>query len=155
MYSTVYEMSALPNHVLWHCGLFVLLGVGVLRVSLHRHKPGGVLWGVVALLFGGVGLVAISIKHVSAYWAYSHGTFDIVEGTVHVASRQPASGHAPGDMIQVNGRALEVNYFNAEPGYHTTLAYGGALEEGARVRLAVKKGRILRLERFAPAPVRP
>jgi hypothetical protein len=148
MYSTVYEMSVVPAYAFWHCGFFVLLGLGAFRVSLHRDRPGAVLWGVVALLLGGAGLVAVSNGHVGAYWALSHQNFDTIEGTVHVASRQPASGHAPGDMIDVSGRTLEVNYFNAEPGYHTTLAYGGALEEGARVRLAVSNGRILRLERM-------
>ena len=148
MYSTIYEMSMVPAYAFWHCGFFVLLGFGVLCVSLRRDKPGPVLWGAAALLLGGVGLAAVSIRHVGTYWAYSHKDFDTVEGTVHVISRQRASGHAPGDMIDVNGRTIEVDYFNVDPGYHTTLAHGGALEEGARVRLAVNNGRILRLERM-------
>jgi hypothetical protein len=146
MYSTIYELGAVPAYAFWHCGFFVVMGLGVLYAVRRRGHPVGVLWGIGALLLGGIGIAAVSVEHISAYRAYKNRNFETIEGIVHVVSRQPHAGHAPGDHLEVNGRTVEVNYFDAQPGYHTTLAYGGALDEGTRVRLAVSNGRILRLE---------
>jgi hypothetical protein len=147
VYTTVYEMSAAPEYAFWHCALFVLLGLGALRIAPRSKRPRfSRVWGGAALLLGGIGLVAVSARHVATYWAYRQDRAEVVEGTVRVVSRQPHGGHAPGDLVEVGGRRIEVDHFSSGPGYHQTLAYGGVLVDGARARLLLYHDRILRLE---------
>ncbi len=154
MYETVYEIGGIPEGV-GHGGLFLCLGIGVLALGwrLIKTSPetpfknwGTVLWGVLAMLGGGVGLVVtLRAQHV-AWSAYSRGEVEIVEGKVSVLREQPEEGHAAGDLIEVGGHELEVNYFEAGPGYHLTIAHDGVLRDGTTVRLLVHHGHILKLD---------
>jgi hypothetical protein len=67
--------------------------------------------------------------------AYRHGQYQVVEGQVHVLHEQPATGHTKGDLITVNGKQFEVNYFYLTPAYHLTLAHGGVLGGGVYARI--------------------
>ena len=48
---------------------------------------------------------------------------------------QPATGHTKGDIITVNGKQFEVNYFHLTPAYHNTLAHGGVLGGSVYARI--------------------
>lgn len=67
--------------------------------------------------------------------AYRHGQYQIVEGSVQVLHKQPATGHTKGDIITVNGKQFEVNYFYLTPAYRNTLAHGGVLNGGVYARI--------------------
>jgi hypothetical protein len=78
--------------------------------------------------------------------AYRSEQYQLVEGQVQVLHEQPATGHTKGDIITVNGKQFEVNYFYATPAYRNTLAHGGVLQSGVYARLYYYNGEILRVE---------
>jgi hypothetical protein len=78
--------------------------------------------------------------------AYRDGQYQVAEGSVQVLHEQPATGHTKGDIITVNGKQFEVNYFYATPAYRNTLAHGGVLQSGVYARLYYYNGEILRVD---------
>jgi hypothetical protein len=78
--------------------------------------------------------------------AYRHGQYQVVEGQVQVLREQPATGHTKGDVITVNGKQFEVNYFYLTPAYRNTLAHEGVLQFGTYARLYYYNGEILRVD---------
>src|SRR6266567_6798622 len=78
--------------------------------------------------------------------AYRHGQYQVVEGPVQVLHEQPATGHTKGDIITVNGKQFEVNYFYLTPAYRNTVAHGGVLASGVYARLYYYNGEILRVD---------
>jgi hypothetical protein len=80
---------------------------------------------------------------VKAYW---YGQYEVVEGPVQVLHEQPATGHTRGDIITVNGKQFEVNYFYLTPAYRNTVAHGGVLASGVYARIYYHNGEILRVD---------
>jgi hypothetical protein len=78
--------------------------------------------------------------------AYRHGQYQVVEGQVQVLHEQPATGHTKGDVITVNVKQFEVNYFYLTPAYRNTLAHGGVLASGVYARIYYYNGEILRVD---------
>ena len=78
--------------------------------------------------------------------AYRDGQYQVVEGQVQVLHEQPATGHTKGDVITVNGKQFEVNYFYLTPAYRNTLAHGGVLNAGVYTRIFYYNGEILRVD---------
>jgi len=78
--------------------------------------------------------------------AYRYGQYEVVEGPVQVLHEQPATGHTKGDIITVNGKQFEVNYFYLTPAYRNTVAYGGVLASGVYARIYYHNGEILRVD---------
>jgi hypothetical protein len=78
--------------------------------------------------------------------AYRDGQYQVVEGPVHILHEQPATGHTKGDVIAVNGKQFEVNYFYLTPAYRDTLAHGGVLAAGVYARIYYYNGEILRVD---------
>jgi hypothetical protein len=78
--------------------------------------------------------------------AYQNGQYQVVEGQVQVLHEQPATGHTKGDIITVNGKQFEVNYFYLTPAYRNTLAHGGVLASGVYARIYYHNGEILRVD---------
>jgi hypothetical protein len=78
--------------------------------------------------------------------AYRDGRYQVVEGQVQVLHEQPATGHTKGDIITVNGKQFEVNYFYVTPAYRNTLTHGGVLGSGAYARIYCHNGEILRVD---------
>ena len=78
--------------------------------------------------------------------AYRDGQYQVVEGQVQVLHEQPATGHTKGDIITVNGKQFEVNYFYLTPAYRNTLAHGGVFQSGVYARLYYYNGEILRVD---------
>ena len=110
-------------------------------------KPGFLLlWSVLWLLLATVGFSMNLCKSYGLLRAYRDGAAGVVEGTVHVLREQPESGHAPGDLIDVKGVRLIVDYFMLTPAYKQTIAYGGVLREGAKVRVWYYDSHVLRID---------
>jgi hypothetical protein len=78
--------------------------------------------------------------------AYRDEQYQIVEGPIQILHEQPATGHTKGDIITVNGKQFEVNYFYATPAFRNTLAHGGVLQSGVYARLYYYNGEILRVD---------
>jgi hypothetical protein len=78
--------------------------------------------------------------------AYREKKYQIVEGPVQVLHQQPATGHSKGDIVDVNGKQFEVNYFLATPAYHDTIAHKGALNTGTYARIYYYNGEIPRVD---------
>jgi hypothetical protein len=74
------------------------------------------------------------------------GPYQLVEGQVQVLHEQPATGQTKGDIITVNGKQFEVNYFYLTPAYRNTLAHGGVLASGVHARIYYYNGEILRVD---------
>jgi hypothetical protein len=72
--------------------------------------------------------------------------YQIVEGPVEVLHQQAYTGHGKGDVIRVNGKEFEVNYFYATPAYHNTIAHKGVLNAGTYARIYYYDGEILRVD---------
>ena len=78
--------------------------------------------------------------------AYEQKQYQVIEGPVEVLHQQPKTGHTKGDIIRVNGKELEVNYFYATPAYHNTIAHKGVLNTGTYARIYYYNGEILRVD---------
>ena len=78
--------------------------------------------------------------------AYRYGQYEVVEGPVQLLHEQPATGHTKGDIITVNGKQFEVNYFYLTPAYRNTVAHGGVLASGVYARIYYHNGEILRVD---------
>jgi hypothetical protein len=78
--------------------------------------------------------------------ANRYGQYEVVEGPVQVLHEQPATGHTKGDIITVNGKQFEVNYFYLTPAYRNTVAHGGVLASGVYARIYYHNGEILRVD---------
>jgi len=162
--STVFEISegtaisgVLFVSTLLGLGLFSV-GVGLL-IYLRRSRPSvpfdrrvvraGLLAGVALFLT----LVSFALWRGAAsteaqYLAeYRSGRARVVDGTVHVLSEQSAHGRSPGDLVRVAGHGFEIDYFDERtPGYHLTVAHGGALREGVHARITYSGRVILKVE---------
>ena len=78
--------------------------------------------------------------------AYRYGQYEVVEGPVQLLHEQPATGHTKGDIITVNGKQFEVNYFYLTPAYRNTVAHDGVLASGVYARIYYHNGEILRVD---------
>jgi hypothetical protein len=78
--------------------------------------------------------------------AYRHGQYQVVEGQVQVLHEQPATGHTKRDIITVNGKQFEVNYFISRLHTETALAHEGVLGSGVYARIYYHNDEILRVD---------
>jgi hypothetical protein len=153
---TVYEyhISSILGFILL-LALFAVAGPVVAAAAISRIRATGwrvqvaamLLWGTGGALAGVVGLAIVLWRHAEVARWYETGDFEVIEGPVRVLRIQPASGHAPGDLIDIAGRTIEINFFaEIGPGYRQTIARGGVLQDGRRVRLFVHEGKVLRVD---------
>jgi hypothetical protein len=156
---TVFEISWNSNGELAETIVRLLIGVvavvGGVIVLVRRWRHGDnvtkhvgtilvILWGSVWLYLGAFPHV---FGHISRLVnAYHQKQYDVVEGPVQVLYQQPATGHTKGDVIHVNGKEFEVNYFYATPAYHNTIAHKGILNAGSYARIYFLDGEILRVD---------
>ena len=82
--------------------------------------------------------------------AYQSGQASIVEGTVTVRHEQPVTGHDKADIVRVDGAELRVHHFRLTPAYKATIAHGGALTQGAKVRVWHVGTDVLRVDVYQP-----
>lgn len=154
-YRTVFEVSYDANGYLllslayFAVGVVVSIG-GVVWFRRVKEPARGrtllVVWCVLWLAFSTL-FVGLTVGRT---WTYTRalrgGGCDVVEGTVEVLHRQPESGHAKGDLVLIQGHKFEVDYFGTTPAYNRTIAHGGVLWNGNRVRLHYLDGHILKVE---------
>lgn len=140
----------------------IALAIGIGMILVAANKPawfisGGwetfwipgvlvTLWGIVWFGVHLINLVSYTQKYDSLVKIYETKQYEIVEGTVQVRSIQPKGGHAPGDMIQINGVQFEINYYSGRFGYNMSIAHNGVLTEGQYVKVYYYDGRILRID---------
>ena len=143
--------------------LFIAIGVGTLIGSLiwlrrQRQQAAPVepkkkwgprflfVWSI--LWLGGCG-TAFALNIAGSYElvrAYRDGQAQVAEGAVRVLREQPEGGHAKGDLVEIDGTELVVNYFRVTPSYKQTIAHGGVLREGVHARVWHFDGKILRID---------
>jgi len=130
--------------------LFGVIGLVIFFVAWKfkklKHRIFLLLWGVCAGI-GGFLLVSFKVvEHLHTYMQYSNGNYETFEGTVLVLRQQPQHGHAPGDLIEIDGHKFELDYFTSFPGYHVSIANKGVLREGVYARVLVHDRLLLKVE---------
>jgi hypothetical protein len=133
-------------------GLAALIG-GMAALAFKWRNNGAKTWfgSVFVIAWALLWLYLHNFPHVfghinSLVGAYRHGQYQVVEGQVQMLHEQPATGHTSGDIITVNGKQFEVNYFYLTPAYRNTLAHGGVLNAGVYARIFYHNGEILRVD---------
>lgn len=158
-FTTVFEITRNSNGIFGDEIFRVLIGVvaflGSVRLVVRniRRREGAkdYIWPLLLLLWS-IGwlclhLVPNTFGHTNKLLnAYRQKEYQIVEGPVQVLWQQPYHGHSKGDVIRVNGKEFEVNYFYATPAYHNTIAHKGVLSAGTYARLYYYEGEILRVD---------
>jgi len=152
-YRTIFEASYLSNGTLLSSLSFVAIGVvaGALGWRLWRQN---VRWPAIFISFicciwliASVSFAYVNVRDARAYKAaLREGRCEVVEGVVEVMYQQPEGGHAPGDRIRVGGRKFEYSYFTSRLAYNRTVAHGGVLVQGAKVRVHDLNGAIVKIE---------
>jgi len=113
----------------------------------EASKPAFLL--ILSVLWLSVTLFAFSLNIRHSYRlvsAYAGDEAQIVEGPVHVLRKQPEGGHAPGDLVEIDGVQLVVEYFRITPAYKKTIEHGGVLSEGTYARVWHYEGKVLRVD---------
>jgi len=144
---TVFEITRNSNGVLGDEVFRLLIGAaaligGVTALVFNSKNKGLKSWiGPVFVTVWSVSWLYLHnfphvFRHInSLVEAYRNGKYQVVEGLVQVLHEQPATGHTNGDIISVNGKQFEVNYFYLTPAYRNTLAHAGVLNSGVYVRI--------------------
>ena len=155
---TVFEITRGSNGVMTDSLVRLLIGVGAfvggassLIVKWRKGELKRCFSALFVIAWSCFWIYLHNFPHVfghvnSLVGAYRNGGYQVVEGPVEVIHRQPATGHTKGDVVSVNGKQFEVNYFYATPAYHNTLAHGGVLGSGVYARLYYYNGEILRVD---------
>lgn len=158
-FTTVFEITKGDNDTSIHMLLigifFFILGVVVLIIKKKRrgrwlenlYIPLFLLVsGLFLSLIGGSDLINYNKIANDLVSAYRNNQYKVVEGTVHVLYEQPKSGHTKGDIISIDGKEFEINYFIRTRAYHKTISHGGALNEGVYARVYHYKEKILQVD---------
>jgi hypothetical protein len=155
---TVFEIARGSNGVFADACFRLLIGIGALvggvTALLFKWRNNGLkswIGPVFTIVWSVFWLYLHNFPHVfghinSLVRAYRCGQYQVVEGEIQMLHQQPATGHTKGDIITVNGKQFEVNYFYATPAYRNTLAHGGVLASGVYARLYHHNGEILRVD---------
>ena len=76
--------------------------------------------------------------------------WDTAEGIISLKFEQSESGHTKGDIIQINDKTFEIDYYDARPekvfGYNIPVSKGGILKNNLYVRLKTYKNTIYKIE---------
>ena len=158
-FTTVFEITRNNNGIFGDevfrllIGVAALLGsLGLLVRNVRRREGVKDYIGPVFGLIWSLGWIYLhNFPHVFGHInrlmnAYQQKQYQVVEGPVQVLHQQPATGHSKGDVIRVNEKEFEVNYFYATPAYHTTIAHKGVLNTGTYARIYYFGGEILRVD---------
>ena len=157
MVRVVYDLDRQGFHawefVLVFCG-FVLLSIALIIYD-HRHPRAGIKGAYRRVFFYVYALVsfALAIEAVpdiiSEYRtnvrALRDGRYQRVEGIVENFVPAPVGGHRD-ETFDVAGHHYAYSDFVVVAGYHQSQSHGGAIRQGAHVRIADLNGTILRLE---------
>ena len=105
-----------------------------------------ILWGSLTFLIVGSGYKLSREQLNELILAYGDGKYQITEGVVHVVHEQPKTGHTKGDIIKIDDKTFEINFYGGTSAYSQTIAHGGVLREGVYARLYHYKGKIIRVD---------
>jgi hypothetical protein len=155
-YRTVFEAGFFSNGEMLKSLGFLAVGLVVIGCMIHKFRMrNSARWDSILFL----ALWSILWISVSAYWlgsnlyagwtytnALGDGKCDVIEGIVEVLHQEPKHGHSGGDRIRVNGREFRYSYFSSTLSYNQTVAHGGVLTPGTKVRLHSLNGKILKVE---------
>jgi hypothetical protein len=153
---TVFEIARGSNGVFADACFRLLVGIAALiggvTALVFKWKNNGLKSWIAPVFAIGWSLLWLylhDLPHVfghinSLVTAYRERQYQVVEG--QVLHEQPATGHTKGDIITVNGKQFEVNYFYATLAYRNTLAHGGVLGSGVYARIYDHNGEILRVD---------
>jgi hypothetical protein len=150
----------------WRVGAMAVLSLGVgtgalcgaivwiRRLNLpkwwNRKEAGGasflLVWSILWLVPASAGFSLKLWQAFELVRAYKGGTAQMAEGTARVRRLQPRGGHAAGDLIEISGAQVVVDFFQTTPAYKQTIARGGALQEGTQARVWHYEGKVLRLD---------
>ena len=73
--------------------------------------------------------------------------YQVVEGRVRVLTAQPYRGHlAITDMIQINEKIFNIDFFTSTHAYNQTIAHGGYLRDGVIARIYYYNNKILKID---------
>jgi hypothetical protein len=155
---TVFEIARGSNGVFADACFRLLVGIGALvggvtALVFKWRNDGLKSWiaAVFAIVWSLFWLYLHNFPNVfghinSLVRAYRQGQYQVVEGQVQVLHHQPVTGHTKGDIITMNGKQFEVNYFYVTPAYRNTLAHGGVLGSGVYAQLYYHNDEILRVD---------
>ncbi|WP_220720919.1 hypothetical protein [Agarivorans litoreus] len=148
---TVYQISFLPSFEQVNVLLiFSVLGPAALFYAYknknYAKRRFTMFWGGTVSVTAPIILLYIIINHVSTYMSFQSKEFEIIRGKVSVLRTQPKEGHAPGDLIKIANKEIEIDYYVNSPCYHQTISNGGVLKSGKLVALYVSNNCILKVE---------
>jgi hypothetical protein len=155
---TVFEIARGSNGVFADACFRLLIGIGALvggvAALVLKWKSNGLRSSSASLFVIGWSLLWLYLHNFPHFFghintlvtAYRERQYQVVDGQVQVLHEQPTTGHTKGDIISVNGKQFEVNYFYATPAYRNTIAHGGVLGSGVYARLYYHNGEILRVD---------
>ena len=128
---TVFEIARGSNGVFPDACFRLLVGIAALTggvtALVFKWKNNGLKsWipAVFAIVWSLFWLYLHNFPHIFGHInnlvrAYQKGQYQVVEGQVQVLHQQPVTGHTKGDIITVNGKQFEVNYFTPRPRIET------------------------------------
>jgi len=155
-YKTVFEVSLFSNGVLKESVLFLSVGIAVAIIGIFAKwykRPARIqnkiaIWSWLAIIvpFSSIWLI-YNIEHGQELTqALKNGRCETVEGLVTVHNEQSSQGHGPGDLIQIAGKELTINYWTCTLGYNQTISHGGELQNGVFARLHYVGDEIIKVE---------
>ena len=153
-YETVFTIPRYGPHILAAVLAVAGLVPGVIGVAsfilTHHRFPKRLFWPVSLIIIAAFAttfaIVGFRIKS-DLLSRYDAEEWTVLEGTVHVLREQPYGGHAPGDLIEIDGTKIEINKFESNmQAYSQTIAHGGHLTEGAHARICLLDGLIVRVD---------
>jgi len=134
---------------------FISLVIGVWGIHLKdkgkcpswiSHPEIFAFAGLVFIAFGCFSLFSWIGKSDRLLSAYKNGRYQVVEGRVSVLHMQPFGGHTKGDIITINGKQFEIDYFKKTPAYKKTISHGGVLREGVYAKIYYCSNDIVRID---------
>jgi hypothetical protein len=104
------------------------------------------VWAIFWLSISIPAVLSINRERHDLLTAYRTGKYAVVEGPVRVLRIQPPNGHAPGDLVSVNGKQFKFNFYSTTHAYHRTIEHGGDLRGGVYARVLYCDGDIIRVD---------
>ncbi len=148
---TIYQISLIPSLEQVKVFLiFSVLGPVALYCAYKKQdfprRKFTIFWGSTVTVTAPLMLLYIIISHILTYLSFQSQDFEIVRGKIDVLRTQPKEGHAPGDLIKIGTREIEIDYYVNSSCYHQTISNGGVLNSGKYVTLYISDGCILKVD---------
>ncbi|MBB6482730.1 hypothetical protein [Spirochaeta isovalerica] len=133
----VLESVALLSRKIWGSNSFLFNFINAFSRPQYPNSKIFLLIGGILILFG-IGnyfVINTNLSRMSKY--LDHPAIKVIEGTINVQFEQPESGHAGGDIIQIDKYIFKINYFSSTLYYHNSIAHKGILTSGKYLKIYV------------------